>query len=69
MCKALNHTLNRLLGSVGIARDLVAHLDDGAPVLGGEVLVGRLGCGAKQLLAIQEQKNVAESVYSYFQRL
>lgn len=42
--KALDHGLDRLLGAVGVARDAVADLHDGGPILRGEVLVGRLGC-------------------------
>lgn len=66
MCKSLNHTLDCLLGSVGITRDLVAHLHDGAPVLGGEVLVGRLGCVEKNVLA--KAIVFLENIHSYIQR-
>jgi sulfur carrier protein ThiS len=45
MGKALDQTLNDLLRAVGIRCDLVAHLDDGTPVLRRQVLVRRLCCG------------------------
>ena len=44
MGEALDQALDDFLGTVGVTRDLVADLDDGAPVFGGEVLVRCLGC-------------------------
>lgn len=41
--EALDHALDGLLGAICIAGNLVTHLHDGAPVLRGEVLIGRLG--------------------------
>lgn len=43
MREALNHTLDSFLGASWVTGGLVAHLHDGTPVLGGEVLVCRLG--------------------------
>lgn len=43
MSKPLDHALDSFFGSILVARDLIAHLDDGAPVLRCQVLVGRLG--------------------------
>jgi hypothetical protein len=45
MSESLDHALDSFLGAICVVGDLVADLDDGAPVLGGEVLVGRLGYG------------------------
>lgn len=39
----LDEGLDCLLGAVGVAGHAIANLHDGAPVLGGEVLVRRLG--------------------------
>lgn len=44
MSKALDQALDDLFGAVGVTGYLVADLDDGAPVLRGEVLVRCLGC-------------------------
>jgi hypothetical protein len=44
MGESLDHALDGFLGTVGVARHLVAYLDDGAPVLRRQVLVSRLGC-------------------------
>lgn len=41
--QALDQGLDCLLGAVGVAGHAIANLHDGAPVLGGEVLVRRLG--------------------------
>lgn len=43
MGEALDHTLHSFLGTMLITRYLVAHLDDGTPVLRSEVLVCGLG--------------------------
>lgn len=43
VCQALDDTRDGLFGPVGIGRHFVAHLNDGAPILGCEVLVCRLG--------------------------
>lgn len=43
MGEALDHTLHRFLGTIPITRYLVAHLDDGTPILRSEVLVCGLG--------------------------
>lgn len=42
--ETLDHALDSFLGSCRVAGCLVAHLHDGAPILGGEILVRRLGC-------------------------
>lgn len=41
--KPLYQTLDNLLGTVAVRRDLVAHLEDGTPVLRGQILVRGLG--------------------------
>lgn len=43
MRQALDHALNGFLGTVVVAADLVADFEDGAPILGGQVFVRRLG--------------------------
>ena len=43
MSKTLNQALDNLLGPIRFRRHLVAHLDDGTPVLRRQVLVRRLG--------------------------
>lgn len=43
MGQSLDQTLDNFFGAIWIARDLVAHFDDGAPVLGGEILIGSSG--------------------------
>lgn len=43
MGETLDHALDDLFGAVRVRGDFVADLHDGAPVLGGEVLVGSLG--------------------------
>ena len=43
MSQTLNEALDGLVGTVRIARDLVAHFDYGSPILGCEVLVGCFG--------------------------
>lgn len=45
MGKALDQGLDGGLGTIGVAGDAIANLHDGGPVLGGEVLVCRLGDG------------------------
>lgn len=44
MREAPDDALDGLLRAILVARDLVADLDNGAPVLRGEALVGRLDC-------------------------
>lgn len=43
VCQTLDKGLDCLLGAVRITGHAIANLHDGAPVLGGEVLVRRLG--------------------------
>jgi hypothetical protein len=42
--EALDHALDGFFWSIIVAGDFVADGDNGTPVLGGEVLVSRLGC-------------------------
>lgn len=46
--ESLDEALHDLLGPVGIGRYFIAYFDDRAPVLGGQVLVGRAGCLSQQ---------------------
>jgi hypothetical protein len=43
MRQAFDHALNSFLGAAVVAADLVADFEDGAPILGGQILVRRLG--------------------------
>lgn len=58
MGEALDHTLHGFLGTVRIARNLVAHLDDGSPVLRGGVLIRRLGWKGKAVSACFESLQI-----------
>jgi hypothetical protein len=51
MRQPLDHTRNGILGTAVFSRHLVAHIHDIFPVLGCEILVGRLG--------YERQKSVA----------
>ena len=53
MRQAPHKALDRIFGSVGVAGHSVANVDDGGPVLGSQVLVGRLSCDGGETLVSQ----------------
>ena len=58
MREPLDHALHDLFGPIVIPADPVAQVDDSSPILGGEVLVGRLGYALKAAVrdAFSERK-------------
>lgn len=52
MRQPLDHTRDGVLGAAILSRHLIADIHDVLPVLGGEVLVGRLGCTALESVAV-----------------
>ena len=50
MRQASDKALYRIFGTVGVAGYPVANVDDGGPVLGSQVLIGRLGYDGEETL-------------------
>ena len=50
MRQASDEALYRIFGTAGVTGYPVANVDDGSPVLGSQVLVGRLGCDGEETL-------------------
>ena len=51
MRQPLDHTRHGILGTTIFRRHLVADIHNILPVLGGEILVGRLGCDGSESVA------------------